>query len=123
MNRRHFEAEVQQLIKRGIGPTGAGWGTWLGKYQATLREAAYTLHKRNKQRRSASGVATASLADRRKAPISCKMVIPELEIHTPVTKRLTIENVNLDDEREMDAFVDQVLTDGMERVRAEGDEV
>ena len=41
----------------------------------------------------------------------------------PVTKRLTIENVNLDDEREMDAFVDQVLTAGMERVRAEGDEL
>jgi hypothetical protein len=41
----------------------------------------------------------------------------------PVTKRLTIENVNLDDEREMDAFVDQVLTAGMERVREEGDEL
>ena len=41
----------------------------------------------------------------------------------PVTKRLTIKNVNLDDEREMDAFVDQVLTAGMERVRAEGDEL
>jgi hypothetical protein len=41
----------------------------------------------------------------------------------PVTKRLTIENVNLDDERELDAFVDQVLTAGMERVRAEGDEL
>lgn len=31
--------------------------------------------------------------------------------------------MNLDDEGEMDAFVDQVLTDGMERVRAEGDEL
>jgi hypothetical protein len=41
----------------------------------------------------------------------------------PATKRLTIENVNLDDEREMDAFVDQVLTAGAERVRAEGDEL
>jgi hypothetical protein len=41
----------------------------------------------------------------------------------PVTKRLTIENVNLDDEREMDAFVDQVLTAGIERVREEGDEL
>jgi hypothetical protein len=41
----------------------------------------------------------------------------------PITKLLTIENVNLDDEREMDAFVDQVLTAGMERVRAEGDEL
>ena len=41
----------------------------------------------------------------------------------PATRRLMIENVNLDDQREMDAFVDQVLSDGMERVRAEGDEL
>ena len=31
--------------------------------------------------------------------------------------------VNLDDEREMDAFDDQAITAGMERVRAEGDEL
>jgi hypothetical protein len=41
----------------------------------------------------------------------------------PITKRLTIENVNLDDERELDAFDDQVLAAGLERVRAEGDEL
>jgi hypothetical protein len=41
----------------------------------------------------------------------------------PLAKRLTIENVNLDDAREMDAFDDQVITAGMERVRAEGDEL
>ncbi len=41
----------------------------------------------------------------------------------PVTKRLTIENVSLDDEREMDAFVDQMFTVGLERVQAEGDEL
>jgi hypothetical protein len=41
----------------------------------------------------------------------------------PVTKRLTIENVNLDDEREMDAFVDQMFTVGLEQVRAEGEEL
>jgi len=41
----------------------------------------------------------------------------------PVTKRFTIENVNLDDERELDAFCDQVITAGLERVRAEGDEL
>ncbi len=41
----------------------------------------------------------------------------------PVIKRLTIENVDLDDEREMNAFVDQLLDDGMQRVRAEGDEL
>jgi hypothetical protein len=39
------------------------------------------------------------------------------------TKRLTIDNVNLDDQLEMDAFDDQVIAAGMERVRAEGDEL
>jgi type IV secretory pathway VirD2 relaxase len=38
-NRSHFEAEAQKLIKRGMLPTDDGWGGWLGKYQATLREA------------------------------------------------------------------------------------
>ena len=41
----------------------------------------------------------------------------------PIAKRLTIENVNLDDERELDALDDQVITAGMERVQAEGDEL
>jgi hypothetical protein len=41
----------------------------------------------------------------------------------PITKRLTIENVNLDDELEMDALVDQMFTTGLERVKAEGDEL
>ena len=41
----------------------------------------------------------------------------------PVTKRLTIENVNLDDDAELNAFDDQVITAGLERVRAEGDEL
>jgi hypothetical protein len=40
-----------------------------------------------------------------------------------IAKRLTIDNVNLDNEREMDVFVDQVLTAGIERVQAEGDEL
>lgn len=35
------------------------------------------------------------------------------------TKRLTIENVNLDDEAEMAEFYDQVITAGMERVAAD----
>jgi hypothetical protein len=38
-------------------------------------------------------------------------------------KRLTIENVNLDDEREMDAFDDQLIEAGLRRIRAEGDEL
>ncbi|SPF35348.1 hypothetical protein SBA4_1640012 [Candidatus Sulfopaludibacter sp. SbA4] len=41
----------------------------------------------------------------------------------PVTKRLTIENVDLDDECEMDALVDQMFTAGLARVKAEGDEL
>jgi hypothetical protein len=41
----------------------------------------------------------------------------------PLAKRLSIENVNLDDEREMDALDDQVIAAGMERVRAEGEEL
>jgi hypothetical protein len=41
----------------------------------------------------------------------------------PITKRLSIENVDLDDERELDAFDDQTITAGLERVRAEGDEL
>jgi hypothetical protein len=40
-----------------------------------------------------------------------------------ITKRLTIENVNLDDDREMDALVDQMFTAGLARVKAEGDEL
>jgi hypothetical protein len=41
----------------------------------------------------------------------------------PITKRLTIESVNLDDDAELDAFHDQVNTAGLERVRAEADEL
>lgn len=40
-----------------------------------------------------------------------------------VTKRLTIENLNPDDDAELDAFDEQVITAGLERVRAEGDEL
>jgi hypothetical protein len=40
-----------------------------------------------------------------------------------ITKRLTIENVDFDDDAELDAFDDQVITAGLERVRAEGDEL
>ena len=41
----------------------------------------------------------------------------------PTAKRLTIESVNLDDARETDAFFDQVIDAGVQRVRAEGDEL
>jgi len=44
-----------------------------------------------------------------------------VEVEMPLTKKVTIENVNLDDECEMDAFVKQMFTVGLEQVRAEGD--
>ena len=37
----------------------------------------------------------------------------------PTAKQLTIETVNLDDDREVDEFDRQVIAAGMERVRAE----
>ena len=37
----------------------------------------------------------------------------------PTAKQFTIETVNLDDDREMDEFDRQVIAAGMERVRAE----
>jgi len=40
-----------------------------------------------------------------------------------ITKRLTIENVDLDDGLETDAFMEQMFAEGLERVRAEGDEL
>lgn len=41
----------------------------------------------------------------------------------PVTKRLTIETVNFDDDDEMDECWDQVTTEGLEKVRAESAEL
>ena len=42
-----------------------------------------------------------------------------IETAMPTAKQLTIETVNLNDEREMDEFDRQVIAAGMERVRAE----
>ena len=39
-NRRYFQNQAQQLIKRGILPSEDGWGGWLGKYQSALKQAA-----------------------------------------------------------------------------------
>jgi len=50
-----------------------------------------------------------------------KQELEDKNRHT--AKRLTIDSVNFDDEREMDAFSDQVIDTGIERVRAEGDEL
>ncbi len=35
-NPRHLAEKARDLLKRGIMPTEAGWGGWLGKYQAAL---------------------------------------------------------------------------------------
>lgn len=40
-----------------------------------------------------------------------------------VTKRLTIENVNLDDDKELDELDEQMFAIGLARVKAEGDEL
>jgi len=37
----------------------------------------------------------------------------------PRTKRLTLEDVDFDDDAEMDAFFEQVIASGLERVRAD----
>ena len=46
-----------------------------------------------------------------------------MELAMPDTKRLTIENVNLDDERELDALMEQMFAEGLARVKAEGEEL
>jgi hypothetical protein len=42
-SRSYLEAKAQWLINRGIIPTEDGWGGWLGRYQAALRETALRL--------------------------------------------------------------------------------
>jgi len=44
-NRRHLADTVRKLIKRGVIPTEDGWGGWLGRYQAALRETAINLEQ------------------------------------------------------------------------------
>lgn len=41
----------------------------------------------------------------------------------PITKRLTLETVDFDNPEEMAAFDQQMISAGMERVRAEGEEL
>ena len=40
-NPRHLKDTAQNLLKRGIIPPEDGWGGWLGKYQAAVRQAAF----------------------------------------------------------------------------------
>jgi hypothetical protein len=37
------------VIKRGVTPTEDGWGGWLGRYQAALRETALRLEQERGQ--------------------------------------------------------------------------
>jgi type IV secretory pathway VirD2 relaxase len=42
-NSAFVRSTAQRLIRRGVFPTEEGWGGWLGKYQAAVRNAALTL--------------------------------------------------------------------------------
>ncbi|MEP6755967.1 MAG: DUF3363 domain-containing protein [Chthonomonadales bacterium] len=39
-NRTHLKQTARLLIKRGVIPDEDGWGGWLGRYQAALKQAA-----------------------------------------------------------------------------------
>jgi type IV secretory pathway VirD2 relaxase len=39
-NKRYLSGTARQLVKRGIIPGEEGWGGWLGRYQAALKQAA-----------------------------------------------------------------------------------
>lgn len=39
-NRRYFQNQARQFLKRGMPPSEDGWGGWLGRYQAALKQAA-----------------------------------------------------------------------------------
>ena len=42
-NRRHLGETARQLVKRGIVLGESGWGGWLGRYQAVLRQTVLEL--------------------------------------------------------------------------------
>jgi type IV secretory pathway VirD2 relaxase len=44
-NRRHLADTARKLIKRGVIPTEDGWGGWLGRYQAALRDTTIRLEQ------------------------------------------------------------------------------
>jgi len=41
----------------------------------------------------------------------------------PASKHLTLETVNFDDRKEVDTFLEEMMAEGMRRVRAEGAEL
>lgn len=48
-NRRHFEETAQRLIKCGLVPIEDGWGGWLGRYQAKLRNTALEVEQQRQK--------------------------------------------------------------------------
>jgi hypothetical protein len=48
-NTRHLSETASELIKHGITPSEAGWGGWLGRYQAALRENPLEMEERHKR--------------------------------------------------------------------------
>jgi type IV secretory pathway VirD2 relaxase len=45
-NRLHLTEAAEKFMKQGLIPGEDGWGGWLGKYQAALREAALQLEEK-----------------------------------------------------------------------------
>jgi hypothetical protein len=39
-NRRYFQKQAEELVKRGALPNEDGWGGWLRQYQAAIKQAA-----------------------------------------------------------------------------------
>jgi type IV secretory pathway VirD2 relaxase len=48
-NTRHLSETASELLKHGITPSEAGWGGWLGRYQAALRENPLEMEERHKR--------------------------------------------------------------------------
>ena len=49
-NTRHLSETASELLKRGITPSEDGWGGWLGRYQAALRETTLEIVERANSR-------------------------------------------------------------------------
>ena len=53
-DRHHLSESARLLLERGIMPTEDGWGGWLGKYQAGLRDAVREIVERKVRDRTRS---------------------------------------------------------------------
>ena len=43
-NKRHFGDKARSLVSRGLAPVDEGWGGWLGRYQAAMKDAVDELN-------------------------------------------------------------------------------